>query len=171
MAVETKPVPAVPEVKSQKKVLLYSIYPCMSINVGKTKKKLIELANGEKYLDTIGEHRTRCFKNHKLWIEPVYLEDQLDPLTKRVVQMGLRKMAGYGFTFVEAVRSPGIPAGTFPMSEMREKAHGQYLGFFSQALARSSTDKTVTPLTSDMVRDDLDGLKTGTLVAPEGDDE
>lgn len=154
-----------------KKVLMYSIYPGFSINVGKTRRKMVELVGGERYLDTVGTHRCVMFKNHKLWVEASLLENQIDPLTKRVAQRGIRYMGGYGFDFIEAVRSKGIPAGAFSLEELRTKSPGEYNGFFTRAAHKAASDRTVTPLTTDMVRDDIDGIKSGTLTAPEGEDD
>lgn len=144
-----KPVP-----KRNRKVLMYSTYPGLSISVEKANSDNLIGQDNRVFKVKRGQHRYVIFEAHRAEVEERDLEDKT--MTVRddagneeviVIQEGIRKNEGYGRDFIEAIRTETTPKGAPTLMEWLEKnPPTQAMGFLGTATMRSQYAKLSVPL-------------------------
>lgn len=130
------------KLETVEKVLVFSIYPEITLSVEKIIRTGLTDADGRAIKR--GRQRQVQFQKHMALIEMkdmndkfIMVDDGMGGKEKVVTQVGVRGMEGYGRDFFECIRTPGIDEKVLPFVEMIDKNPNQAESLIAQAKQRN----------------------------------
>lgn len=136
-------------VKGNTKVLLFSVYPMLSLSVEKQQRDNAIDVDGRSQRIKRGRSRQVRFGESGVGLhfaeaemrdmndKTIDVDNGYGGLDKVVLQVGIRNMEGYGRDFFECVRTPGMDPKAFSMMELMERNERSAEALFAQAKAKN----------------------------------